>query len=456
MAVAPVGRHMHVVIAGGAYGGLSTALNLLRLSSPGNTISELLDGEARIPHGKPQYVPDYANDKRSPANKRTHRGQMRLDAHTLLSTIKKPKITIIEARDGYYHQVGTPLAHTSSSYTSRPWINYSDFHELSDPNVTVVRGTVEKVDLGSKIVKYSDGSAGNHKTIRDLDYDYLVIATGLRRMWPVVLLAMEKKQYEKDSQQFIKKIENCRNGVIVVGGGAIGIETAAEIKHQHPTIPVTLVHSRKRLLSSEPLSSEFQQTVLDLLRQQGVSVVLGHRVIKSVETITNKHQNGISNIHLDDGTALSADMVINANKGAKPATEFLPEDVLDENGFVKVASTGQLSGAQPGCSSVFALGDVVSSSEGIKLASTAIRAGRGVAMNIASCMMANQPGVVSYHARQMDIAIPNDTLKIVVGGTAAAYAQGKFTFGVDVRKKIFGDDVALSRGLRALGVIMAE
>jgi len=52
-------------------------------------------------------------------------------------------------------------------------------------------------------------------------------------------------------------LKDVAQGVVVIGGGAVGVEIATELKVVMPDLKVTLVHSRNRLLSSEPLPDEF-------------------------------------------------------------------------------------------------------------------------------------------------------------------------------------------------------
>jgi NAD(P)H-nitrite reductase large subunit len=87
-------------------------------------------------------------------------------------------------------------------------------------------------------------------------------------------------------------------------------------------------------LSSESLlPSEFKSKVLELLRSNGVNVILGKRVTDGTS------DNNPSLVTLSDGTSLSVDVVIKTISSAKPATSFLPKSVLDERGFVMVTDT---------------------------------------------------------------------------------------------------------------------
>lgn len=116
--------------------------------------------------------------------------------------------------------------------------------------------------------------------------------------------------------------------------GAVGVEVASEIKMLFPTKKVTLVHSRGELLSSEPLPEDFKQKALELLRQAGVEVLLGKRV-----TNDEKMSNGVVKIVLSSGEEIFAGKVIYSTSKHSPRTEFLPQDVLDKDGYVKISPT---------------------------------------------------------------------------------------------------------------------
>ena len=51
---------------------------------------------------------------------------------------------------------------------------------------------------------------------------------------------------------------------------------AAETKLVYPNTKVTLVHSREKLLSAEPLPDDFKDKTLALLRKGGVEAVMGN------------------------------------------------------------------------------------------------------------------------------------------------------------------------------------
>lgn len=116
--------------------------------------------------------------------------------------------------------------------------------------------------------------------------------------------------------------------------GAVGIEMAAELKLVCPDLKVTLIHSRDKLLSAEPLPDEVKDRSLELVHEAGVEVLMSHRVDKTEEFIDNGHK--AYKVYFTNGHTLVADSVIMAISRSVPSTTFLPREVLNEEGYVKI------------------------------------------------------------------------------------------------------------------------
>ena len=314
---------VRVFIAGGSYAGLSTALNLLDL------------GEGLSPRmGREPYE--------------HHPDVPRLDL----------QITIADERDGFcvflppmphsfvlilltytnppltVHLIGAPLALADADYCKKAWVKFGDvtaLHELPG-KVKVLQGSVTSVDPASRtatVVDHATGLAATH------EYDYFVAATGLRRVWPVVPQALGRKQYLIEAGEHIHTVANARDGVVVVGGGAVGIEMAAELKMVKPHVKVTLVHSREQLLSSEGLPDETRDRALELLKEAGVECLMGHRLASSdkVETADGAPRYEVK---FTNGKTIVASQVIMAISKSTPTTAYLPKSTLNEEGYVKI------------------------------------------------------------------------------------------------------------------------
>lgn len=181
-----------------------------------------------------------------------------------------------------------------------------------------------------------------------LEYDFLILASGLTRQWPTIPKAQSFDDYVKDASKHISRIRHAKCGTVaVIGGGewslalccldatnqslqgAVGIEFASEIKSFHPHNRVVLIHSRDKLLSNEPLPETFKTQAQSLLVGEGVDVILNQRA-SVVEA------DGVSNITLTDGGRIEAGYVFYATSGYEANTQMLPREAVDEDGYVVV------------------------------------------------------------------------------------------------------------------------
>jgi hypothetical protein len=118
------------------------------------------------------------------------------------------------------HSVGAPLAHTTLKHTSNMWKRYSHLKELQHPNLKFKHGSVQKIDPESKVAEWMDRSGQLQKQ----EYDYVVVATGLKRHWPAVPKSGSFEEYMKDSKELVDKITGGDTNVkdrkvVVVGAG---------------------------------------------------------------------------------------------------------------------------------------------------------------------------------------------------------------------------------------------
>lgn len=108
---------------------------------------------------------------------------------------------------------------------------------------------------------------------------------------------------------------------------------AAELNHVQPQTKVTLAHSRARLLSAEPLDDVVGEKTLELLREQGVDVLLEHRL---QETRPVADDPTVTEAVFTNGHTLRVNSVIMAISKSVPSTAFLPAEALDKNGLIKI------------------------------------------------------------------------------------------------------------------------
>lgn len=84
-----------------------------------------------------------------------------------------------------------------------------------------------------------------------LSYDYAIIACGTTQSPPAHLLSHEKEEACKELKQFQAKVYRSHQ-IGIIGGGAVGVELATDIKTFYEDKQVTILHSRKTLLNRFP------------------------------------------------------------------------------------------------------------------------------------------------------------------------------------------------------------
>lgn len=113
---------------------------------------------------------------------------------------------------------------------------------------------------------------------------------------------------------------------------------ATELKTVSPDLDVTLIHSRDKLLSAEPLPEQFKDKTLDLVRESGVKVILGHRVLETTK-VEGRPGKPLWKLKLSDGTIIHTGHVISAISRSVPTSSYLPSAAIDGEGQVMVNKT---------------------------------------------------------------------------------------------------------------------
>jgi apoptosis-inducing factor 2 len=94
--------------------------------------------------------------------------------------------------------------------------------------------------------------------------------------------------------------------IAVIGGGAVGVQIATDIKELYPEKSVTLVHSHKNVMN------KFHHQLHDIIEQRcgdlGISLKLGSRV----KLPRNGYPTDGSsfNVELEDGSSIPADFAV--------------------------------------------------------------------------------------------------------------------------------------------------
>ena len=158
--------------------------------------------------------------------------------------------------------------------------------EESSPHV-VLQATVTAISPTHITVAPADASSDvlghlgkRKKSLWSIDsvqipYTHLVYALGSHLPDPLRTEARTKTDGVSWMQEIQERVKRS-NEIVLVGGGALGVEFATDIASLYPEKSVTLIHSRKQLL---PNFDERVHTVAYArLKELGVNVVLGERL----------------------------------------------------------------------------------------------------------------------------------------------------------------------------------
>ncbi|KAF8196976.1 hypothetical protein BJ912DRAFT_954358, partial [Pholiota molesta] len=190
-----------------------------------------------------------------------------------------------------------------------------------------------------------------------LAFDYAIYALGSHLPPPLNLwgspagqvvyrgLKAEGCGWFKEKQKEVKEAPT----VLVVGGGALAIQFATDIKSIYPEKAVTLLHSRLRLLPR--FDEKMHDEIRDACENLGVNLILGERLdLSSVESGKAKiNAAGQKVVRTVTGREIAADLLLLCT-GQAPNTQLLkgldPATVIESSGLVRVLRTLQIHPAR--------------------------------------------------------------------------------------------------------------
>ncbi|KAM4667770.1 LOW QUALITY PROTEIN: ferroptosis suppressor protein 1 [Amazona ochrocephala] len=246
---------------------------------------------------------------------------------------------LVDVRDAFHHNVAALRAAVESGFAKKTFISYSVTFGDS-----FRQGKVVGIDPERQQVLLSDGE--------EL-HSHLILATGSDGPFPgkfnkVTDMESAIQTYE----DMVKEIEKSEC-ILVVGGGAAGVEMAAEIKTEYPDKEVTLIHSKTALADVELLAS-VRQEVKSILLRKGVHLLLGERVSNVEDLTTNQFQKAMV-VRTEKGTEVVTDMVVMCTgiKINSSAYAAACGDKMASNGALKVNKHLQVEGYE----NIYAIGD---------------------------------------------------------------------------------------------------
>lgn len=114
------------------------------------------------------------------------------------------------------HLIGTPKSLACEKMATESWTRFQDIPALKSPNFKIIQGSVSKVDCAAKVAHITDTTTKS--TITE-PYDYLIVASGLRRVYPTVPESLQRDDFLEEARKHAENVRNAQ-GVVIVGGGA--------------------------------------------------------------------------------------------------------------------------------------------------------------------------------------------------------------------------------------------
>lgn len=224
------------------------------------------------------------------------------------------------------------------------WISFDRYRRLD--RARTVHGTLEGVDLDARLVRVK----GADGTTTEEPYDVLVIATGVSNgFWrrPGLLSADDVSADLETAHAQLTAAES----LAVIGGGAAAVSSAINAATTWPGKRVDLYFPHERaMLQHHP---RVWTTLAGRLADLGVGLHPGHRAVIPAGFDCDR----ITSWPVGWSTGqepVSADAVLWTIGRVRPNTDWVPDALLDEHGFIRVDADLRV----PGHDGVFAIGDV--------------------------------------------------------------------------------------------------
>jgi len=278
------------------------------------------------------------------------------------------KITLIDSKDYFEFTPSVLRTIVEPNHVSSIQIRHRSYLNLEKS--AIIRSRVEQINE-SHIITASG---------KEVAYDYLVLCSGTTYNMPFkeanVILANRGETLSACYTQL-----SSMQTVLVIGGGIVGVELAAEIAEKFKDLEVILAHSGDHLMSGRaPVHKKAYHYAEKQLHNLGVKILLNERVVSFAPV-------GEKTFVTENGTQILADMAF-LSTGIIPNSQFLENGVLsselDKRGFVIVNKYMQVDSFP----NIFVAGDVASIEEE-KLAQNAEKHARVVVANILN----NEKGV---------------------------------------------------------------
>ncbi|KAJ1936052.1 hypothetical protein GGF37_005761 [Kickxella alabastrina] len=317
-------------------------------------------------------------------------------------------VTAIDKNEYFYHAIAAPRATVDLEFGKKLFFPLADIlqeFELNpaEPKHKFIQTTLTSINNAQKTIQLSNGQT--------VAFDYLVLATGAKNKSPAHYEGATVTEAHRNMEETFGSIKKAKD-ILIIGGGAVGIEIAGEIAAAYKDKKITLVHSAERLL---PLNFKhgISNGAVDKLQRLGVEVVLNEK-IKIPEDVPFNCRVRPLTLTGTSGREYASDLQILAT-GTTVHTEYmeslegeLGEHLRNDWGGIKVRKTLQANSKS--LPNIFVPGDCNALPAGYKFAYLVGAMSTVVATNIIAMINAGfdedstkKPTLVEYTGGPMNI-----------------------------------------------------
>lgn len=216
------------------------------------------------------------------------------------------RVVLVERNSHFYFPFVFPRYSVVPGHEHKAFIPYDEILCAGKKGVTEgifarARDAAAEVVGGPAEVRLESGEV--------VPFEYLVVATGTSSARPSRLASAEKHEACAELRALQGEIA-AADRIAVLGGGAVGVELATNIKDWYPGKSVTIVHSRGSLMHTYP--ERLSRHVEVEMKKLGVDVRLGQRA--KVVPLEKPAGDGAQGLQYEDGTLDVFDLVVCCNR----------------------------------------------------------------------------------------------------------------------------------------------
>ncbi|PYI17423.1 putative mercuric reductase [Aspergillus violaceofuscus CBS 115571] len=294
-------------------------------------------------------------------------------ARALASTLPTGyRVVVIERNSHFQLTWVLPRFCVVAGHERKAFIPYGGYlAPVAEGAYTRVTGAVGRIVLGAAA---GGGTVELEESGEEIAFEYLVVATGAVAAGLPSRVGVRTKEEGMEMLRGEQERIRAARDVVVLGGGAAGVEMAGDVKECYPGTNVTLVHSRERLLN-RGYGEGLSRRALDGLQALGVKVLLGERVVMDDQLERTEE------VKLESGQVVKCDCLVKC-AGQRPNSGLVREvspSSIAESGHIRVRPTLQL--VDKVCSRIYAAGDVIEA-DAVQNARGAFQQAEVVAKNI--------------------------------------------------------------------------